>query len=134
MDTFSRRERSFIMRCVHANDTTPEKKVRSFLHRRGLRFRLHVKNLPGRPDIVLPKYKTIVEVRGCFWHRHPGCKMATTPLSNTAYWDAKFKRNVERDRRNELMLSELGWRVIIVWECQLKTADFLDSVLGMILK
>ena len=122
------------MRRVHSNDSVPEKKVRTFLHRCGLRFRLHVKNLPGHPDIVLPKYKTIVEVRGCFWHRHPGCKMATTPSSNAAYWNAKFKRNVERDRRNELMLNKLGWRVIVVWECELKTDDFLDKVLCMILR
>ena len=128
MDTFSTRERSFIMSRVKSKDTTPEMLVRSFLHRRGFRFRLHVRELPGHPDIVFPKYRTVVEVRGCFWHRHRGCKAATTPTSNTDYWTKKFRRNVERDKQTKAALRKLGWRVIVVWECQLRKQSFLNRL------
>ena len=129
MDCFSHDQRSRIMSCVHSRDTTPEMVVRSFLHRHGLRFRLHAKNLPGHPDIVLPKYKTIVEVRGCFWHRHPGCKLTTTPATHTKFWKTKFERNVERDRNNILALQELGWQVIVVWECETRKKLFPPQAL-----
>ena len=119
MDSITREKRSWNMSRIRANDTTPELMVRSFLFRQGFRFRLHVKNLPGHPDIVLPKYNTVIEVRGCFWHRHPGCKRATTPSTNVEFWREKFTRNVERDRQNELLLAKLGWHVIVVWECEL---------------
>ena len=132
MDKRTKRQRSWNMSRVRGKDTTPEKMVRSFLHRRGFRFRLHVKNLPGHPDIVLPKYRTVIEVRGCFWHRHQGCKRATTPSSNTAFWDAKFIRNIERDKKNEILLNELGWRVIVVWECEIKQKDFLRDLANRI--
>lgn len=134
MDCYDHLIRSKAMRSVHSENTTPEMAVRSFLHRHGFRFRLHAKNLPGHPDIVLPKYKTVVEVRGCFWHRHHGCKNATTPSSNMAYWNAKFERNVKRDCENELRLKELGWRVIVIWECELKSPDFLNTIPARILK
>ena len=117
------------MRSVHSEDTTPEKIVRSFLQRHGFRFRLHVKNLPGHPDIVLPKYKTIVEVRGCFWHRHLGCKNASTPSSNIDYWNKKFQQNVNRDQKNVAMLEKLGWRVIVIWECEIKQSEKLDNLI-----
>ena len=117
---------------IRSNDTTPELVVRSFLFRNGFRFRLHVRNLPGHPDIVLPKYRTVVEVRGCFWHRHPGCRQATTPSTNAEFWQEKFKRNVERDKRNEIQLNELGWRVIVVWECFVKQKTFLQALLDRI--
>ena len=132
MDRISPRQRSWNMSRVRSKDTTPELAIRSFLFRHGFRFRLHVSNLPGHPDIVLPKYKTIVEVRGCFWHRHPGCARATTPVNNADFWAAKFRRNVERDRTNELMLKELGWRVIVVWECELKAHDRLMQLADQI--
>lgn len=118
MDTISPQKRSWNMSRIRSNDTTPELVVRSFLYKNGFRYRLHYKKLPGHPDIVLPKYKTVVEVRGCFWHRHPGCSKATTPSSNTNFWNAKFERNVERDRKNILALQKLGWNVIVVWECE----------------
>ena len=124
MDRATPAERSYIMSRVMHENTKPEILVRSFLHRNGFRFRLHVSTLPGHPDIVLPKYKTIVEVRGCFWHRHRGCKRSTTPSSNTEFWNEKFKRNVERDRKNELMLKELGWHLIVVWECEITPKKF----------
>lgn len=102
--------------------------VRSFLHMQGFRFRLHVKLLPGHPDIVLAKYKTVVEVRGCFWHRHPGCSQATTPSTNVEFWQEKFKRNVERDKKTERQLKELGWNLIVVWGCELEKDGFLDAL------
>jgi len=103
---------------VRSTDTKPELKVRSFLFRHGFRFRLHVKTLPGHPDIVLPKYKTIIEIRGCFWHRHPGCKIATMPSSNVDFWQEKFRKNVERDAKHAAELQKLGWNLIIVWGCE----------------
>ena len=118
MDCFDRQTRRRVMQQVHSSDTKPEMLVRSYLHRNGFRFRLHVKDLPGHPDIVLPKYKTVVEVRGCFWHRHPGCKATTTPSSNSDFWQAKFKRNVERDKQHANELTALGWSLIVVWECE----------------
>lgn len=104
---------------IKSKDTTPECIVRSFLHRNGFRFRLHAQDLPGKPDIVLPKYKTVIEVRGCYWHRHEGCKDATTPSTNTEFWQRKFAATVNRDKRTAQQLQDLGWKVIIIWECEL---------------
>ena len=128
MDRVSSDQRSWNMSRVRSKDTTPELIVRSFLFRHGFRFRLHVKNLPGHPDIVLPKYRTIVEIRGCFWHRHPGCRQATMPSTNVKFWQEKFKRNVARDRNTEKQLNELGWNLIVVWECELKKVGFLEAL------
>lgn len=113
------------MRRVRSKDTTPERKVRSLLHRMGFRFRLHRNDLPGCPDIVLPRYATVIFVHGCFWHRHPGCKRATTPASHKDYWVPKFERTVERDRKNQEKLCGSGWNVIVVWECELRELDVL---------
>ena len=118
MDSLTKERRSWNMSRIRSTNTKPEIIVRSFLHKNGFRFRLHVKDLPGHPDIVLPKYKTVIEVRGCFWHRHPGCKYATTPSSNTEFWQAKFKQNIKRDKRHAGELNALGWQVIVVWECE----------------
>jgi DNA mismatch endonuclease (patch repair protein) len=92
--------------------------VRSFLHRAGFRFRIHCKDLPGTPDIVLPRYRAVVMVHGCFWHRHPGCEFAYAPATNEAFWNRKFRENVERDWRKQQRLRDLGWRVFVVWECE----------------
>lgn len=111
---------------VRGKNTRPERLVRSLLHRLGYRFTVNGpknKRLPGKPDIVMPGRKTAIFVHGCFWHRHPGCKHATSPKSNIDYWNAKFRRNVERDRQNQRDLSEMGWKVIVIWECELKTLD-----------
>ena len=116
---------------IRSTDTIPEKVVRSYLHKKGFRFRLHVKTLPGHPDIVLPKYKTVIEVRGCFWHRHPGCKIATTPSSNTDFWQAKFKRNVERDKRHAEELKALGWNLVVVWGCETARYKFPPTSLDV---
>ncbi len=121
MDTLTKEKRSWNMSRIRSKDTAPELTVRSLLHRNGFRFRLHVKDLPGKPDIVLPKYKTVIEVRGCFWHRHPGCKIATTPSTNTEFWQKKFAQNVARDKENEEKLKQLGWNVIIIWSCELSS-------------
>jgi len=113
------------MRLVRSKDTSPEIKVRSLLHTLGFRFRLHRKDLPGNPDIVLPKHSTVIFVHGCFWHRHRGCQQASTPATNQDYWIPKFKRTVERDKRNQKELQRLGWNVIILWECELKDLNRL---------
>ena len=112
------------MRRVRSLNTSPELAVRQLLHSCGYRFRLHVRNLPGKPDIVLPKHRIVVLVHGCFWHRHKNCKNATVPESNAAYWQNKFSKNVLRDRRIRRELRRLGWRVITVWECQVKRPSF----------
>ena len=104
--------------------------MRSLLHRMGYRFRLHRKDLPGRPDIVLPKYQTAVLVHGCYWHRHSGCRFAYTPKSNTEFWEAKFKENVARDALQLHQLDDLGWRVITVWECETKEPTVLAERLS----
>lgn len=112
---------------IRGADTKPERIVRSVLHRSGYRFRLHRKDLPGRPDIVLPKYQAVVLVHGCFWHRHNGCRFAYSPKSRREFWEKKFAENVARDRRNVRALNKLGWRCITVWECETKNEEKLRS-------
>lgn len=120
-DKFSREVRSKIMKSIRSKDTSPEKLVRSYLHRAGLRFRLHKTGLPGSPDIVLPKHKTVVFVHGCFWHHHqsPDCPYSKKPKSNLDYWLPKLERTMERDRENLRELNSLGWKVGVVWECEI---------------
>ena len=120
VDTFSKETRSYVMSRIKCKDTKPEIIVRSYLFSRGLRFRKNDKRYPGSPDIVLPKYKTIVFVHGCFWHLHEGCKYARIPKSNVDYWEKKLYRNRERDKHNQKELEKMGWNVITVWECELK--------------
>ncbi len=123
MDRLSRSRRSWNMSRIRSKDTKPELFVRSTLHRLGYRFRLHKKGLPGRPDIVLKKHNTVIFVHGCFWHRHSNCKEASRPKTNSQFWENKIKRNIERDRNRLKQLKELGWNVVIIWECELKN-DF----------
>jgi DNA mismatch endonuclease (patch repair protein) len=127
MDKVSPEKRSWTMAQVKGRDTDPEKIMRSLLHHMGYRFRLQRADLPGKPDIVLPKFKTALFVHGCFWHRHPGCKRATTPTTNTDYWDNKFARTVARDAKNQRELAALDWHVLIVWECELKDLTTLQA-------
>ncbi len=122
-DHLTKEKRSWNMAQIKGKDTKPEVLVRSMLHRAGYRFRKNVRTLPGKPDIVLPKYKTVIFVHGCFWHRHKGCKEATTPKTNKAFWNKKFERNVSNDRKHARELRKLGWQVITVWECQLLASD-----------
>jgi DNA mismatch endonuclease (patch repair protein) len=125
MDRISKERRSWNMSRIRSKDTKPEVAVRSMLRRQGFRFRLHRGDLPGTPDLVLPKYKTVIFVHGCFWHRHQGCKYAYTPKSRTGFWAKKFAQNVERDRRARRCLAEEGWRAVIIWECQIAGANSL---------
>ena len=114
--------RSERMRRIPSANTAPEIKVRKALHKLGFRYRLQGKKLPGRPDLVLPRHRAVVFVHGCFWHRHGNCKVASTPKSNTEFWKEKFDRNVARDARVARELENLGWRVFVVWECELGSA------------
>lgn len=127
MDKLTPERRSENMRRIRSEDTSPEKRVRSLLHRMGLRFRLHDATLPGKPDIVLPKLGLIVEVRGCFWHQHGPCADSRIPQSRRDYWVAKLEKNKQRDVANARALRKLGWSVITVWECQIKHEDKLGA-------
>ena len=113
-------QRSRNMSAIKSKNTKPEITLRKLLHSMGYRFRLHRKDLPGSPDIVLPKYKTVIFVHGCFWHRHENCKYATTPKTRKEFWEKKFRENINRDNLNQANLSLKGWKIIIIWECQLK--------------
>ncbi|MBP0621996.1 very short patch repair endonuclease [Cupriavidus consociatus] len=123
VDFLSPADRSDRMSRIRGKDTQPELALRKVLHRLGLRYRLHGAGLPGKPDLVLPRYRTVVFVHGCFWHRHVGCKIATIPKSNTSFWIEKFERNVARDKRVSLSLREAGWTVLVVWECELASTE-----------
>ncbi|MBE0427394.1 MAG: DNA mismatch endonuclease Vsr [Nitrospirae bacterium] len=118
MDIWSKEKRSYVMSRIRSKDTGPEKKVRSLLHQMGYRFRIHVKSLPGQPDIVLPKYKKIIFVHGCFWHLHKGCRDGTIPKTQHKKWKTKLEQNVERDKTHTKQLRGKGWKVIVVWECE----------------
>ena len=122
------------MRANKPANTRPEIRVRSALHAMGLRFRIHRKDLPGKPDIVLPRHNLAIFVHGCFWHQHPGCKLASRPRTRQEFWEAKFQANRLRDKRNQLALEEMGWRVEVVWECETmdkaQLGKVLDAMLG----
>lgn len=129
MDRLSAARRSWNMSRIRSRDTRPEQRVRSFLHRLGFRFRLHRRDLPGTPDIVLPRYGVVIFVHGCFWHRHSRCRFAYFPKSNVRFWTEKFQNNVNRDRLACRRLRQLGWRVIVIWECQAGNDPKLARVL-----
>ena len=118
-DNHTKEIRSMNMSHIKSTNTKPEEKVRKYLFSKGLRYRKNVRTMPGKPDIVLKKYKTVVFVNGCFWHKHD-CGRFVMPASNTEYWEKKISGNVERDKTNTALLEEQGWRVIVIWECQLK--------------
>ena len=126
--------RSRMMSGIRGTNTKPELVVRQFLHVRGLRYRLHVDGLPGRPDIVLPKHRAVVFVHGCFWHRHKFCRFATTPSTNRQFWLDKLTGNVRRDRRHGTELSKQGWRVLIVWECDLSDRTLMSVVKRILMR
>jgi DNA mismatch endonuclease (patch repair protein) len=115
--------RSRMMSGIRGKDTRPEMVVRRFLHRLGLRYRLHDRELPGTPDLVFPRHGAVVFVHGCYWHRHKGCKYASTPAGNVEFWRGKFADNERRDRESVARLIDAGWRVIVLWECGLRKAD-----------
>lgn len=127
-DNVSPTTRSRMMSGIKGRDTAPEWTVRRYLHAAGLRFRVHVRELPGTPDLVFSSKRVIIFVHGCFWHRHAGCRFATTPSTRPEFWETKFHANVARDRRHEADLRRLGWAVITVWECELGSTKFLDEL------
>ena len=114
-------QRSRNMSAIKSKNTKPEIAVRKLLHSMGYRFRLHRKDLPGSPDIVLPKYKTFIFVHGCFWHRHENCKYASTPKTRKEFWENKFNKNIKRDKNNFKELKKLNWKVLVIWECELNS-------------
>lgn len=125
MDTLTVAERSERMARIRSKNTKPELRVRRLVHKLGYRFRLHHKRLPGRPDLVFPSRRKVVFVHGCFWHAHEGCKVANLPKSRSEYWAAKFERNRSRDAENQKLLEEAGWRVLTIWECEIKSGAML---------
>lgn len=133
VDRLTPEHRSWLMSRVKSKNTTPELRVRKVAHALGLRFRLHRSDLPGKPDLVFPKYRTVVFVHGCFWHRHPGCPKTSTPKTSTEMWLAKFKRNMERDAENIAQLSALGWQSVVIWECTTRSPDQIAHQLQNIL-
>lgn len=132
-DVFDPAQRSRVMARVKSKNTRPELAVRSMLHGLGYRFRLHRSDLPGTPDIVLSRYRTVIFVHGCFWHQHPGCSQAHRPATHVAYWNAKLDRNRRRDAEHTAALKAAGWKVILVWECQIKDARRLQQRLVRLL-
>ena len=118
-DLISIEHRSWLMSQIKEKNTKPEIAIRKLLHSEGFRFRIHDKRIAGKPDIVLPKYKTVIFIHGCFWHQHPRCPVSHIPKSNTEYWALKLEKNVIRDKKNKKELKRIGWKVIIVWECDI---------------
>ena len=132
MDTISKSQRSYNMSRIRSRNTKPEIIVRQKLFSKGIRYRIHVKDLPGKPDIVIKKYKVVIEIKGCFWHKHEGCRYSSTPKSNTKYWINKIKKNAERDVINLKKLEEKKFKVFLLWECEIKNTDILNEKLNQI--
>ncbi|MBR5346756.1 MAG: DNA mismatch endonuclease Vsr [Deltaproteobacteria bacterium] len=133
MDTIDAAKRSWTMAQVKSRDTRPEKQVRSLLHRMGYRFRLHRRDLPGKPDIVLPKYQAVIFVHGCWWHRHDCFNGQRLPKSRLDFWLPKLEGNRERDLRNQALLRKMGWNVLVIWECMLKKEEPLRNMIQQFL-
>jgi DNA mismatch endonuclease (patch repair protein) len=135
-DIVAKSTRSRMMSGIRGKDTKPERVIRSALHSAGFRYRVHASDLPGKPDLVFPKYKAVILVHGCFWHRHSHCWWSTTPSSNSEFWTIKFAQNVKRDAENVRDLRKLGWRIAVVWECALRLPkkDEVAAVIGTWLK
>ena len=128
MDVHDQKTRSYNMSRVKGKDTKPEEIVRKYLFSQGFRYRKNDKRLPGKPDIVLPKYKTVIFVNGCFWHKHEGCKYFVWPKSNSEFWKEKIESNIVRDKKQYEELKNAGWHVILVWECELKKKQRMDTL------
>ena len=133
-DRLTKERRSWNMSRIRGKDTTPEKRVRSRLHRMGYRFRIHRKDLPGSPDIVFVNPRIAVFVHGCFWHRHPHCRNCTTPTNNRKFWVEKLEGNAARDKRNQQALRKLGWKIHVIWECQTDDARRLENAVNRFIK
>jgi DNA mismatch endonuclease (patch repair protein) len=131
-DVHSKEVRSYNMSRIKGKDTKPEMLVRKFLFSKGFRYRIHVKDLPGKPDIVLPKYKTVIFIHGCFWHGHEGCKYFVMPKTRTEWWAEKINKNISNDKKHYQLLTEQGWKILNVWECELKK-NKLEEALSSLL-
>lgn len=127
-DCHSKETRSYNMSRIRSKNTKPEESVRKYLFAQGFRYRKNDSKLPGKPDIVLPKYKTVIFVNGCFWHGHAGCRYFVWPKSNPEFWKAKINGNIERDKNNYKLLADMGWRVFVIWECELKKARINETL------
>lgn len=132
MDHLSKEKRSWNMSRIRSTETKPEERVRKYLFLKGFRYRKNDKRLPGKPDIVLPKYRTVIFINGCFWHCHKGCSRANVPKSNLEYWKVKLENNVRRDLEEYQRLAELGWKVLVVWECELNKKVFSETMEKMV--
>ena len=128
-DSLTPEQRSALMRKVRSKDTTPEMRVRRALHAKGFRYRLHHSDLPGKPDLVLSRYRTCIFVHGCFWHGHESCRKSSVPKTNTDFWVKKISRNQDRDRKVQTLLEDIGWRVVTVWECQTEKSEILEKLI-----
>jgi DNA mismatch endonuclease (patch repair protein) len=133
MDIFSKPKRTQIMSKISGKDTKPEILVRTYLFSKGFRYRKNAKNLPGKPDIVLPKYKAVIFVHGCFWHGHEGCRKSQLPTSNIEFWTEKIDKNKERDQQKIRELEKLGWKVIVIWQCEIKNVSLQKERLDRLL-
>ena len=134
MDVHDKKTRSYNMSCIKGKNTKPEEIVRKYLFSQGFRYRKNDKRLPGTPDIVLPEYRTVIFVNGCFWHGHQGCRYFVVPKTNTEFWMNKIDANRARDQKKISELEAMGWRVIVIWECQLKTVDKDETLSGLVNK
>jgi DNA mismatch endonuclease (patch repair protein) len=136
MDFWTKDKRSSVMSKIRSKNTRPELILRSALHRQGYRFRIHAKNLPGKPDIILPKYKTIIFVHGCFWHFHKECPEGRIPDTNSSFWEEKLSRTMERDVKHQKYFIDLGWKVLVIWECEIekKLDDVLKNINRVLLR
>ena len=132
-DVLTPQQRSFNMSRIRGKDTGIEVAVRKYLFSRGYRYRKNDARYPGKPDIVLPKYKTVIFIHGCFWHRHEGCRYATTPKTREEFWKEKFRKNIQNDRKHQEDLESAGWRVLIIWECELKKNRFEETMRKVLL-
>jgi DNA mismatch endonuclease (patch repair protein) len=133
-DVHDKKTRSYNMSRIRSKDTKPEILVRKFLFSKGYRYKLHDKNLPGKPDIVLPKYKTVIFIHGCFWHGHKGCKYYVVPKTRTKWWVTKINGNIVNDKRKKASVKKLGWKVITIWECQLKINKREKTLISLLTK
>ncbi len=134
MDVVNKQTRSKMMSNIKSKNTKPELTIRSLLHQKGFRFRIHDKNLPGKPDIVLKKYNAVIFIHGCYWHRHENCKLASTPRQNVEFWNKKFSDNMRRDSEVFYQLKLLGWRTAVIWECSIRDKknlpDYVDRLVS----
>ncbi len=131
-DVHSKETRSYNMSRIRSKDTKPEMLVRRFLHKNGFRYRLHVKTLPGKPDIVLPKYKTVIFIHGCFWHGHEGCRYYVVPKTRTEWWLNKIGGNIANDSNAKAILQDAGWNIITIWECELKKSSLEETLKNLL--